>query len=81
MTDFVDEPDCESTGIDAQRESGEKWRAIHRRHLPAVQEQHAREKRRSELEETEQRRAESRRVGSRSHWLFVRPGKKDGRLK
>jgi hypothetical protein len=50
MADFVDEPDSESNGIDEQRESGEKWRAINRRHLPTVQEQHAREKRRRELD-------------------------------
>jgi hypothetical protein len=62
MRDFVDEPDYESNGIDPQRESGEKWRAIDRRDLTAVEEQHGREKRRRELEETEQRRAERRRA-------------------
>jgi hypothetical protein len=60
MVDFVDEPDYDSNGIDEQRESRENWRAINRRHLPAVQEQHAREKRRRELEGTEQRRVERR---------------------
>jgi hypothetical protein len=60
MTAFVDEPDFEIQGIDGQREAGEKWRAIYRRHLPAGEKQRAREKRRRELEETEQRRAEGR---------------------
>jgi hypothetical protein len=34
MTDFVDEPDYESNGIDAQRGAGEKGRAISMRTCP-----------------------------------------------
>jgi hypothetical protein len=64
--------------IDAQREAGEKWRAINRRDLPAVQEEHAREKKRRELEETEPWSAESReQKGVIAIALSIRPTKQE----
>jgi hypothetical protein len=36
IMNFVGEPNHESNGINARRESGEQWRAINRRDLLAV---------------------------------------------